>query len=687
VLIPLGLVLWIAWRTQRYMTGVVEFMTAGRAAGRYLVCNAVGEAQTGAVTVIAMFEAWYVSGFAFSWWQQMVAPVVLIVSLTGFVIYRYRETRCMTLAEFFEKRYSKNLRIFMGIVAWFSGTFNFAIFPIVGARFFVAFCGFPQETYIGPLHVRTEALAMLILLGGALVVALVGGQMTIMVTDCIEGLVSGVMYLIIAVAILWLFPWSQMSTALSSSQPGLSMLNPFDTWKEPDFNFWYVMISIVGLIYNQMAWQGGHAFRASAANPHEAKMGNTLGIWRVYAKNLMITLLACCAFTFMNHPNYSAGAAWVNKAMAQIPNENIRNSMRIPLALNRLLPVGLKGTFAAIMLFHLIGCDSSYLHSWGSIFVQDVWLPFRKRRNQRGFEAVVPGADARVTSSTPIAEQEVSPQEHFRLLRWSIVLVAIIAYLFGVLFPPTKYILMFFAVTGAIFMGGAGSVIIGGFYWKKGTTAGAYAGMITGSSIAVAGVIVDQLYKDAVVNGQWFYLISMVAAVVVYVVVSWLTCKEEFNLDRVLHRGQWAVKEYGDERLAALPTMDKRSRLQQVLGIDEQFTTADKVQTYTIFVWTMFWLAVFVVFSAWNLVSAWPTSWWAMYWNVVGIWLPLIIGAITTTWFTIGGLRDLRILFRRLDEAKIVGAPGEERTLLPAGPVAGYELTTPIRASDPESLG
>ena len=30
VLIPLGLVLWIAWRTQRYVRGIVEFMTGYR---------------------------------------------------------------------------------------------------------------------------------------------------------------------------------------------------------------------------------------------------------------------------------------------------------------------------------------------------------------------------------------------------------------------------------------------------------------------------------------------------------------------------------------------------------------------------------------------------------------------------------------------------------------------------------
>jgi len=339
----------------------------------------------------------------------------------------------------------------------------------------------------------------------------------------------------------------------------------------------------------------------------------------------------------MNNAHYAGDAAWVNKSMDGIANENTRNSMRIPLALAHFLPVCLKGMFASIMLFALIGCDSSYLHSWGSIFAQDVVLPFRK--------------------NGPMA-----PRDHFRLLRWSIVFIAVFSYAFGLLFPPTKYILMFFALTGTIFLGGSGSVIVGGFYWKKGTTAGAYAGMITGSAIGVIGIIIDEIWPDFFINGQWFYLISMVAAVLAYVVVSLMTCYEEFNLDRVLHRGQWAVKEYGVEVVKPLAAPSRRSLLQMTLGIDEHFTRGDKIQTYVIFAWTMLWFVIFVVFSVWNLIAPWPTAWWAKYWHIVGIWLPLIIGVITTTWFTIGGLRDLRVLFRRLDEVKATGSAEEEST-------------------------
>jgi SSS family solute:Na+ symporter len=658
VLIPLSLVILIGWYTQRYVKGVVEFMTAGRAAGRYLVCNAVGEAQTGAITVIAIFEAWYVSGFAFGWWQLLIAPAMLIVTLTGFVIYRYRESRSMTLAEFFEKRYSKRFRIFMGIVAWISGTVNFAIFPIIGARFFVYYCGFPQQIQLGAFHLPTEAVMMFILLGSALAMALLGGQMTIMVTDCIEGLVSGVMYLIVAVALLWLFPWAQMAVTLSHTVPGKSLLHPFDTGSVQDFNVWYVMISIVGLVYGTMAWQGGHAFKASAANPHEAKMGNTLGVWRTYAKNLMIALLACCAFTYMHEARYAGGAAVVNHSLAQIDNENLRNSMIIPEALSYLLPVGIKGMFAAIMLFALLGCDSSYLHSWGSISAQDVILPFRK--------------------GPPL-----SPRQHMRLIRWCIVFVAVFAYIFGLLYPPGKYILMFFALTGAIFLGGAGAVIIGGFYWKKGTTAGAYAGMITGSTIAVGGIIINAINPNFLINGQWFFFISMVAAVAVYAVVSIMTCREDFNLDRVLHRGPWAVKEYDSSPAPVSASGGRRHWLKAVLGIDHHFTRGDKIQTYVIFGWTMFWFAIFVLFTTWNIIKPWPTSWWATYWHIAGIMFPLVVGVITTTWFTIGGLRDLRVLFKRLGQAQ--QAPRPFAPDADSDGLVSVEIITPIPVADPEA--
>jgi len=374
-------------------------------------------------------------------------------------------------------------------------------------------------------------------------------------------------------------------------------------------------------------------------------MGGILGNWRNMAKGVMFALLAVCAYTYMHHPHYSQGAAWVNDAVTQIDNKAVGNQMRVPLALSHLLPVGVKGMFASIMLFALISCDSSYMHSWGTIFAQDVVLPFRKKR--------------------------MTPKQHIRLIRWSIAFVAVFAYVYGLTFPQTEYILMYFALTGTIFLGGAGSAIIGGFYWKKGTTAGAFAGMITGSSLGVGGILIREFWPhhlapwllklypnstflqnnmaDFPINGQWFYFIAMVSAVVMYATVSLLTSRGDFDLDRILHRGKWAVDEQGNP----LPPVAKPPRSwKAILGIDHQFTRGDKFQSWALFGWTMFWFGIFVVFTLWNLIWPWSTETWSKYWHITGIWLPLIIGIGTTIWFTIGGLHDLMHLFRRLSTEK-----------------------------------
>lgn len=45
--------------------------------------------------------------------------------------------------------------------------------------------------------------------------------------------------------------------------------------------------------------------------------------------------------------------------------------------------------------------------------------------------------------------------------------------MFGMIVPMADFIFFFMNITAAIYMGGSGSVIIGGLYWNRATTAGA----------------------------------------------------------------------------------------------------------------------------------------------------------------------------------------------------------------------
>src|ERR1700744_6467362 len=91
------IVLVIGLYTQRYVRGVADFLSAGRVAKRYLLAVATGEMGHGAVLVVAFFEQLRAAGFS-TWWWGYIGPVVgILTSISGFVMYRYRETRAMTL--------------------------------------------------------------------------------------------------------------------------------------------------------------------------------------------------------------------------------------------------------------------------------------------------------------------------------------------------------------------------------------------------------------------------------------------------------------------------------------------------------------------------------------------------------------------------------------------------------------
>ena len=134
--------------TKGLMRSVTDFLSAGRTAGRYLISVSQGAAGLGAISIISFLEVGFITGFSFQWWGLSQGIIILMLTMSGWVIYRFRSTRCLTLAQFFEKRYSRRFRIFTGIVAFAAGIINFGIFPAVGAQFFISYCGF-SDSYFG----------------------------------------------------------------------------------------------------------------------------------------------------------------------------------------------------------------------------------------------------------------------------------------------------------------------------------------------------------------------------------------------------------------------------------------------------------------------------------------------------------------------------------------------------------
>jgi len=618
VIVSLGLMIASVEGGRRVMRSVADFLSAGRSAGRYVLCVASGAAGIGAITVVGNLEMNLIAGFSLTWWGMTTALVVLLITVSGWVIYRFRETRSLTLAQYFEARYSREFRIFTGFIAFLSGIVNFGIFPAVEARFFIYFCGLPESVSLLGFEVPLFPLMMLFLLGVSLYFVLGGGQVSVIYADFFQGVLVYGVFIALVVYFFVSFDWGHIEQALAAAPRDASLINPFKTSQVEDFNFWYFLVGIIGVIYGTMSWQGTQAYNSSARSAHEAKMASVLSSLRNLPMSIMFLFVPIVAYTVLNHPDFASIAAAVSDTLSGIEGKAVQSQVKVPLVLTHLLPRGLIGAFAVMMLAASISTLDAYMHSWGSIIVQDVIMPLRKK---------------------PFA-----PAQHLRVLRWAIVAVGAFAFFFSLIFTQAEYIFLFFAITGAIFAGGSGAVIIGGLYWKRGTAAAAWAAMITGSGIAVAGIIIHQIIPDFFINGQWFWGISMLGASLVYIAVSLLNRREPFNIDRLLHRGRYAIQ---GERTVVNATP---ARGWKMLGMGREFTRGDKIIYILNYVWTGAWLLVFIVGTIYNLTHEVSDGAWLSFWRTY-LAIHVAVSSAIIIWFVIGGFRDLRRMNRRLKVA------------------------------------
>jgi SSS family solute:Na+ symporter len=220
----------------RHTQSVGDYLVAGRAAGRYMMTMASGMVWIGAINVVAMFELFHAAGFTAMWWVMLTTPFALYLYITGFGVYRFRETRALTVAQFLETRYSKPVRITAGLMAWVAGLINFGLFPAVGARFFIAFAGLPWHFHAAGITWPTFPIAMVVLLGVSLFFVFIGGHVAVIVTDCLQGMFTQIAAVIIVVALfVTAFHWDKIVDVLhlmGKPADGKSLLNPMQAWNQ-----------------------------------------------------------------------------------------------------------------------------------------------------------------------------------------------------------------------------------------------------------------------------------------------------------------------------------------------------------------------------------------------------------------------------------------------------------------------
>lgn len=625
--IPMTCAMAFALYAARFNKSVVDFIAAGRCAGRYLLATASGEAGSGAVTAIALFQMTTKTGFAFQFWSPLYTTIPILLSLIGWISYRMRETRVLSGGQFFELRYSRSFRLFMGMVGFLSSMLAAGVGPAIGARFLVYYLHLAETTWVFGLGFSTWQLVAMAYISVSLLFVVLGGQISVLISDCLEGMFSLVGYLVIIIALLAIFGWSHIVETMTAQPPGRSMVNPFDMKDTQDFNIYFILIALFRCVW-------GSAIGASAArNPHEQRMAGILSSWRGFGFGLMRTLMAVCALVYLQNPHFADQSASANAAWNAITDKGVRDQMQVPLAAAHFLPWGVKGLFGAIMLMGLIAGTAAGAHNVGGSFIQDVVLPIRNF----------------------LKLPTMTPRQHMLFLRMAAVAVSVYGFCWSSFYSQTQAIQLYWQVTAAVYGSGAGAVVVFGLYWRRGTMAAAWITMLLAASVALTGIYLQQtghswmFHGQDLLHGQYVSLITTISAIVTYVTVSLLTCRAPFNMEKMLHRGQYAV---AGEMKKVAPPLWKRFNPAKIIGIDEEYTFWDRVIAFGIFSWIWGLFGISMICLVWNVIHPWSTASWVNYWFIFGLCLPLIISVFTTVWFTIGGTREIVLFLRALRHEK-----------------------------------
>ena len=551
-----------------------------------------------------------------------------------------------------------------------------------------------------------------------------GGTLTIVLTDTLQGMFCMPLMIIIIGFILWNFDWgTQMIPVLIDRVQGESFLNPYDVDKLRDFNLFMIFVSLVTVVLHRATWYGVGAGGA-AKSPHEQKMASILAGWRGYLSTMLYVLLAVAILTVLNHKDFAPMAREIRtdlstkvaKDMVKDPGLQktlIANLKAIPeqrhvigkdaplsdkknletiyvetarktfsdaklsdangktqefrtlyhqtmmsVTMKHLFGTGMLGLFCLLMVLAMVSTDDSYIFSSTQTLVQDVILPLLKK---------VP-----------------SPQVHINLLRWTSIGIGCVFIFCSLMFAQIDYIELFRTIVLSMYLGGCGPMMIFGLYSRFGTLEGTWVSLVAGMVLSFVSFgiqrgwtsiiypfldgnglvdIVDNYLWNASyplhpyiqwemnaikcpINSYEFFFMIEVVTLILYVTVSRLTCKEPFNLDRMLQRGIYNIHESKKDRIH----WSFRTFLSNLAGITAEHTRGDRIISWTMLVWSYAYkfFACFILVVIWNAVSPWPISYWSNFFYVTNLAVPAIAAAVTTVWFSVGGIRDVRQLFHDL---------------------------------------
>ena len=418
---------------KKYIKGIDDYLVAGRSMGFHLGLISLMCSEIGIITFVYYAELGFDAGFASL--IAAIPPVIayIVLGKTGWVIKPLLDMKIKTIPEFFSIKFSKGVRFYVGIFMAVGGILNFGVFPGVESRFINIVTGIPQDSIL---------LTMVVLLTVVLLYTLVGGMVSVLITNYIQYTLLSIGMILITIFGLIKVDWNSIVQYVSSNM-GEKGMNPFfSNAFGSDFGIGFIIWQILEWTALLIGWQ---AISIRLFSSKDSDTGKKIYRWSglmFFSRGILPIFWGIIAFAFFG--------------LHGIKVSGIDSLANLVVSI---VPSGLLGLMFAALLAASMSTYSSYLLSWSSVVSQDIIGSIIKF----------------------ITGKEPSSKKQLMISRITMTFVMIFIIWFSLFYEMGGYIYFYLQMTGMLFIPGVIMSVVLGIYWKRSRSLGAYLSVTLGA--------------------------------------------------------------------------------------------------------------------------------------------------------------------------------------------------------------
>jgi SSS family solute:Na+ symporter len=422
-------------------SGLTEFFVSGRDLGLGTAIATLGATEIGLITIAYNAQKGFNEGF--SAFHIGLAALIgcALVGLFGFVVKPIRRTGVLTLPEYYELRFGRDVRVFGAIVMAAGGILNMGLFLKVASVFLA-----------GMLTANNIDLNVNVLMVSLIAIAVVytcyGGMRSVIITDIFQFVLLGAGLIAAIVYLSGIIPLDQ-AIEIVAREKGPAGFDPLTNENfGPSYALWMVLVA--GVV-SAAIWPTALSRALCIEKEENVQRAYLIASVIFLSRMVLPAFLGVLAFCYFTGANAGLLEGYGSDA----------DLVATPYMLGHVMPSWLLAFLAIAMFASFMSTQDSYLFCWSSIISRDIVGPLTNRIESERFQIMT--------------------------TRIGIFVIALYELYWGLIYEGKEDIWDYLAVSGSIYFCSGIVLMAGGLYWRGATRRGALWALVLGFT-AVLGL-------------------------------------------------------------------------------------------------------------------------------------------------------------------------------------------------------